>query len=737
MIPIYQSYKSILLVIFYAMTVLIQPGCKKGEKIIQPTIEVGSVRGNVSNEYGEPIKGAAIELTHLSGTKKIGSTDSEGNFAIQKLSTGSYQISVSKDNFIAQSRAALVEKNSNVKYDFSLKVGKSTLTVNTDTLSADHGAQSFSVLIKSNAGWVISTDAHWIGLSRSGGNGNQQITLSVLKNESELERKATITVTSGTEVKTLTLTQDCELRLTNVSLGELANDSITVNFNKSITLIELTSKSPYCHNSNIGTRVLSEGTAIRFSNTCGILANGHPYSVTVKDKTKTHTILFNTRNGKDRIHYEPQVIAPTYFVTDDNRYIWFSLYYSNKIQQITVDGLSVKKEYTYPFSIKQLSYNPYNHFIYALTDSPDIYVIDPANGSVVKHIKVEPIPGDFPYDPDSYPQTIVFTASGLGAMICVGLQHHSHVWKMIDSRKNDVIYYHPKESKIHLYGDIHANYNRTKLYFNSMDSSGEIFYFDPLTDEIVDVQRKDGLFGRMVTNRKNDNIFIVQAYEQYIHNPITGYYSNMSFNGNGGEGAFSYLPGEEEVVYVVTAQNYLLALDYALRSSFAQRDEATLLSALRNHGRRVGARQMFAIGVDGAVQADTRGDYRVGERFPYEDLTDGALERPASAVVAWQGGAYWMVVVPVFTPNLSGFIAAMIPVDDRLLSQLQGQSTLPKRVELASLGQDGRWTLLAQGNAPAGMAGTLLSPHARLQTAPATVDVRGREYVVQGVWLQR
>jgi hypothetical protein len=57
-----------------------------------------------------------------------------------------------------------------------------------------------------------------------------------------------------------------------------------------------------------------------------------------------------------------------------------------------------------------------------------------------------------------------------------------------------------------------------------------------------------------------------------------------------------------------------------------------------------------------------------------------------------------MVVVPVFAPNLTGFIAAVIPLDDRLLSQLQKQSTLPKRVELASLGRDGGWTLLAHGN---------------------------------------
>lgn len=181
----------------------------------------------------------------------------------------------------------------------------------------------------------------------------------------------------------------------------------------------------------------------------------------------------------------------------------------------------------------------------------------------------------------------------------------------------------------------------------------------------------------------------------------------------------------------------LLALDYALRSSFAQRDEATLLSALRNHGRRVGASQMFAIDIAGNVQADTRGDFAQGAAFPYPDLTDRALERPVSAVVALKGGASWMVVVPVFAPNLTGFIAAVIPVDDRLLSQLQKQSTLPKRVELASLGGDGRWTLLAHGNERAGMAATLLPSQAKLPTRASTADIAGREYVVQGVWLDR
>jgi diguanylate cyclase (GGDEF)-like protein len=181
----------------------------------------------------------------------------------------------------------------------------------------------------------------------------------------------------------------------------------------------------------------------------------------------------------------------------------------------------------------------------------------------------------------------------------------------------------------------------------------------------------------------------------------------------------------------------VLALDFALRSAIAQRDEATLLSALRNHGRRVGATQMFLVGVDGRVEADTRGDYAPGAGFPYADLAERALDQPAAAIVAWNDGAYWMVVVPVFAPNLVGFIAAAIPVDDKLLAQLQQQSTLPKSIELASVGRDGRWTVLAHGREHAGLTARLVAAGGPLPTQPQTAAIGGREFVVQAVWLNR
>jgi diguanylate cyclase (GGDEF)-like protein len=180
----------------------------------------------------------------------------------------------------------------------------------------------------------------------------------------------------------------------------------------------------------------------------------------------------------------------------------------------------------------------------------------------------------------------------------------------------------------------------------------------------------------------------------------------------------------------------VLALDYALRAAIAQHDEATLLSALHNHGQRVGATQMLLIGIDGRIGADTLGQYRPGTLFPYTDLADRALVRPAAAVVARDGRAYWMVVVPVFAPNLVGMIAAAIPIDDTRLANLQKQSTLPRSIELVAPSPDG-WRVIAHGNDPTALARPLLGRAQVLPSGPALVDVSGREFVAQAIWLNR
>jgi diguanylate cyclase (GGDEF)-like protein len=173
---------------------------------------------------------------------------------------------------------------------------------------------------------------------------------------------------------------------------------------------------------------------------------------------------------------------------------------------------------------------------------------------------------------------------------------------------------------------------------------------------------------------------------------------------------------------------HVLALDYALRAAIAQRDEGTVLSALRNHGRRIGAARMLLIGLDGAVRSDTIEAGAVGHPFPFPDLVDAALDHPAAAVVALGGKAYWMIVVPVYAPSPIALIAAGIPVDDALLTRLQQLSALPNTLELVSDGGVGRWSDIARGGGVA-MAPQLMAGRRELPLQPTLVEVSGREYV--------
>lgn len=190
----------------------------------------------------------------------------------------------------------------------------------------------------------------------------------------------------------------------------------------------------------------------------------------------------------------------------------------------------------------------------------------------------------------------------------------------------------------------------------------------------------------------------------------------------------------EDMSHRVAASVQVLAQDFALRSAVAQRDEATLASALRNHGRRVGATQMLLIDVDGRIEADTAGQFPAGTAFPYADLVERALQEPVAALVVWKQRAYWMVVVPVLAPDLVGYIGAAIPVDDRVLLRLQQQSALPKSIELAAADAAGGFAVLARGSDPSRLA-VPLATRGRLPAAPVVVEIGGHEFVSQAVWL--
>ncbi|HSZ74609.1 MAG TPA: cache domain-containing protein, partial [Rhizomicrobium sp.] len=64
----------------------------------------------------------------------------------------------------------------------------------------------------------------------------------------------------------------------------------------------------------------------------------------------------------------------------------------------------------------------------------------------------------------------------------------------------------------------------------------------------------------------------------------------------------------------------VLSLDYALRQAIAQNDYDTQLSALRNHGNRIGATRMMLVGLDGDIAADTGMVHLARTPFQYKGL---------------------------------------------------------------------------------------------------------------------
>lgn len=171
----------------------------------------------------------------------------------------------------------------------------------------------------------------------------------------------------------------------------------------------------------------------------------------------------------------------------------------------------------------------------------------------------------------------------------------------------------------------------------------------------------------------------------------------------------------------------ILSLDFPLRAAIAQGDRETVRSALRNHGRRIGAARMMLVDLDGGIVADT--DAAGGERFPFPDLLARARDARDSRLVALDGHAWWYVVVPVSAPERVGQIAAAIAVDDARLSRLQSLSSLPHTIELVARGEDGAWQVLAHGQSQAPVSEALLDRAGAVPAAARLVLAQKREYV--------
>ena len=141
----------------------------------------------------------------------------------------------------------------------------------------------------------------------------------------------------------------------------------------------------------------------------------------------------------------------------------------------------------------------------------------------------------------------------------------------------------------------------------------------------------------------------------------------------------------------------VLSLDFALRQAIAKHDRGTELSALRNHGHRIGASRMMLIELDGKISADTANPRAEGGPFIFRDLLNDALQNDESTELdALNGQICVLVVVPVRAPVPIAFIAACIPVDAAFLQKMREISSTSRSIALAAMQPGGKWAIAAK-----------------------------------------
>lgn len=121
----------------------------------------------------------------------------------------------------------------------------------------------------------------------------------------------------------------------------------------------------------------------------------------------------------------------------------------------------------------------------------------------------------------------------------------------------------------------------------------------------------------------------------------------------------------------------LLSGDYAFKKAVATSDHETILSALENHRMRVMADVMMLATLDGEIIADTLHPDLEKKIWPLHNLQRAAQDDPhgeSSGIQLLDGKPYQLVIMPLFTPEPSAWIAIGFRITDRFSKQLAEQT---------------------------------------------------------------
>lgn len=554
------------LILFLAVLacVLSFHSCKK-EK--ETPFATGSISGKVVDAFGKPLDDVKITLDGQ--IKQSVVTNASGEFVFKIVTVGDYHVLASKDKYISESKAVTVTQENGSVIDFQLQVGEATLDINTEAFLYSFKTSGNTVDVSSNSAWLVETSADWIVPEMGSGQGNQSLSIYAKENTSEEERTATITISAGAVKKIIHVIQDFKLKLVSISLTHPISDSVVLHFNKRVEEIWIDPLDQDCE-TRICCSSKPESSEVRFQYDCARMGGSYPFLLKLKDKLEAYTENITVDFFSKRLSFSPEdnINYPNAYVFEDTKTLWVCG--KNAIKEVDLESFQIVRTYTLPIKVGRLCYNPYNKLIYITGESADFYMLDPLAHKVVGKKTIVPIRGDDAAYPEIYPTMMGFTKSGLGVMTCKGSGSYAGTWKMIDSRKDNLVYYYKDRETMEDIGNIDVNAEQTRLLLK-MNYANELYSFDPLNESInLILPPVSGVVSHVKPNKKNENMLFLQLSQQYLYHPETKYLSHISHLANGYKGDFSYRQNEEELVYAFDADSYLQVLDYKSGSSILQ-----------------------------------------------------------------------------------------------------------------------------------------------------------------------
>lgn len=163
----------------------------------------------------------------------------------------------------------------------------------------------------------------------------------------------------------------------------------------------------------------------------------------------------------------------------------------------------------------------------------------------------------------------------------------------------------------------------------------------------------------------------------------------------------------DDRVEKLAASALLLSRDYGFRDAInSPDDEATVMSALRNHRARLGADLAYILDLDGELMASAAaGSAGVTYTAIPDDMKMEAEENGSAArMVEIDGRVYELVVVPVLAPIPTAWIAFGVELNEATAREIKSLSPIALEIGFIYQGEDGKYSLAGATSERAALA---------------------------------